>query len=186
MLDIETLGTAPGSVILSIGAVRFSEGGLGDTFYTTIDIDSSQAAGLKISAPTLCWWLRQNTAALREITRGVHPLPNALKQFSDWLCAHPLAGIWGNGSDFDNALLASAYDAIGVTPPWSHKVNRCYRTIRAANRNLNHMATAKATGTAHHALDDAKNQALHLIAIWSNVESSHGDRTETLTNTENE
>ena len=64
MVDLETLGTAPGSVILSIGAVRFDvEKGLLDEFYVNIDVESSQRLGLTIDGDTVMWWLKQSDAA---------------------------------------------------------------------------------------------------------------------------
>ena len=33
--------------------------------------------------------------------------------------------LWGNGSDFDNAILANAYRAIGQQQPWKFWNNRC-------------------------------------------------------------
>ena len=40
MLDLETFGTAPGSVIKAIGAVVFSPDGLGKQFYRIVDAQS--------------------------------------------------------------------------------------------------------------------------------------------------
>jgi hypothetical protein len=71
--------------------------------------------------------------------------------------------IWGNGADFDNVILSSAYRNTGHVTPWGTYKNRCYRTIKSANR---HVAMAR-TGTHHNALDDAKSQAQHLIRIWA-------------------
>jgi hypothetical protein len=45
MIDIETLGTRPGSVILSIGACRFGADGIGEEFYRAIDVLDSLMAG---------------------------------------------------------------------------------------------------------------------------------------------
>lgn len=44
MIDIETLGTRPGSVILSVGAVMFDRHGVGhgETFYMNVERESRQ------------------------------------------------------------------------------------------------------------------------------------------------
>lgn len=60
MLDLETLGTCPGSVILQIGAVRSNNG-----LERTITIDSCLRAGLTVDGDTIGWWLRQSEAARR-------------------------------------------------------------------------------------------------------------------------
>jgi hypothetical protein len=70
----------------------------------------------------------------------------------------------GNGVDFDNVILANAYSACMLKQPWSHKSNRCYRTIYNETKDI--IARPTFSGVAHDALDDAKNQANHLINIW--------------------
>src|SRR5688572_9943106 len=65
MVDIETLGSAPGSVILSIGAVWFGDDGLGSEFYRTVDIFDSLLRGLTIDAATVAWWRDQGVRAQR-------------------------------------------------------------------------------------------------------------------------
>ena len=73
-IDIETLGTAPGSVILTIGAVAFNRHGLIPerngilgTFYQRIDLDYSLRAGLTVDASTLRWWFSQPQATQDEV-----------------------------------------------------------------------------------------------------------------------
>ena len=65
MLDLETLGTSPGCIILSIGAVFFDKNGLGQEFYQTIDVQSSIDAGLTMSGGTFKWWMGQQGAVRR-------------------------------------------------------------------------------------------------------------------------
>ena len=40
MLDLETLGNKPGSVIVAIGAVKFGGGEIIDSFYERVDAES--------------------------------------------------------------------------------------------------------------------------------------------------
>lgn len=57
MFDIETLGTLPGSAILSIGAVRFDIGkkSISDEFYVNLDVTSSLSAGFTYEKSTINW-----------------------------------------------------------------------------------------------------------------------------------
>lgn len=164
MVDLETLGTQPGSVILSIGAVEFDiDKGLGETFYAVISHASSRQAGLTEDANTLAWWAKQSDAA-REILRHVDDanaptLRTALHEFGEFLKRDD--EVWGNGSDFDNVLLASAYEAVGIPLPWKFWNNRCYRTLK----NLRPDIRLERVGTHHNALDDAKTQAIHAIQL---------------------
>ena len=59
MIDMESLDNKSGAAILSIGVVLFDQtfNILEDTFFETIDLDSSLQAGLKVSGDTFYWWM---------------------------------------------------------------------------------------------------------------------------------
>ena len=165
MVDLETLSTAVDCVILSIGAVRFNADTIcGDKFYRIISIDSNLAAGRTISQDTLRWWLDQDAQAKAVLNDpNQTTISSALADFRTWIGADAeTTKVWGNGADFDNAILAHAYGMAG--PPWKFYNSRCFRTIKstlAAKR----VAKPKNYG-AHNALLDAINQAQHLQLIW--------------------
>ncbi len=162
-IDLETLGTTPGSAILSIGAAAVTNGKLAGQFYCRASIASNEAAGLTLDGSTVLWWLRQSQSARDEIT-GTKPtetLKRALDRFALWLEDYPKRPIWGNGSDFDNALLAAAYQRTRRQVPWAFWQNRCLRTLK----NEIAVPEPRRRGTHHNALDDAIHQARHLIAI---------------------
>ena len=160
MLDLETLSTANNALILSIGAVKFDPHGEGldEKFHVAIDPHSAQAAGLHISASTVLWWMEPDRADARhELLKHTQvDLATALDGFATWMGA-PLP-VWGNGAAFDNVILRSAYEAIGLTCPWDFWDDRCYRTLK----NLNLKVKLERSGTHHNALDDACTQAEHL------------------------
>lgn len=160
MLDIETLGKNPGSVIVSLGAVKFDHKGVGDTYYTRIDPDSCVRVGLRMDASTVIWWMQQNDSARREICQPGQSIQHALKEFSDWI-GGTNPEVWGNGATFDNVLVSEAYLACDIKRPWRYPDERCYRTVK----NMFPSVPMQLSGTAHNALDDARNQAEHLIAI---------------------
>lgn len=163
MLDLETFGNRPGSVIVSIGAVKMdlARGHVGDGFYRVIDPADAQSFGLTIDAATVAWWLGQSDAARLAISApgGWVKLPCALGGFREFIGDD--CRVWGNGADFDNALLAGAYHACGSPLPWRHWNNRCYRTLKS----LFPAVKIERAGTHHNALDDAISQADHLIRI---------------------
>lgn len=88
-------------------------------------------------------------------------------EFGDFCKFHgdPPPDVWGNGSDFDNTLLAAAYDACQLTLPWNFWSNRCYRTLK----NLRPEIKLVNPGTAHNALDDSKAQAQHLMEMFPEI-----------------
>lgn len=163
MLDLETLGTAPNSVIIAIGAVKFDLDGVKDQFYQVVDPASCVDIGLQIDASTVMWWMQQNTAARKAFTeKGVH-IEVALSQFASWVDENDL--VWGNGSDFDNVLLAEAYKKAKIEQPWKYFNNRCYRTMK----NQFPQIKLERKGTHHNAVDDAISQAEHLIKILNHI-----------------
>lgn len=173
MVDIETLGVRPGSVILSIGAVKFDRHGVHDSFYQVITPKSCTDVGLKIDIDTVMWWFNQSPEAQKALlAEPRYSIGETLTAFSRWLLggdgSHnwPDADdieLWGNGANFDNVLLAAAYDACGLDRPWKFYNDRCYRTLKALHPDV----PMARSGTHHNALDDARSQALHLISLPS-------------------
>lgn len=154
MVDLETLGVNPGSVIISIGAVEFEPGEeLSNEFYRSIDIESCEEVGLEIEADTLSWWMEQDED-VQDVLTGGEDLRTVLEEFNsyydgaDW--------IWANSPSFDCEMLKAAYDATDLQVPWEFRDERCFRTIRS----IPGAVWVKREGDHHNALDDAKYQAM--------------------------
>jgi exodeoxyribonuclease VIII len=169
MLDLETMGKGSSAAIIAIGAVEFdpTTNTLGREFYRTIDLENSVENGGIMDPSTVLWWMRQSEAAREEFAREGQPLRTVLHEFYEFVnesAGHCFElGIWGNGAAFDNVILRNAYANTRLKCPWEFRQDRCYRTLKA----LHPAITAPRGGTNHHALDDAKNQALHLMEILS-------------------
>jgi hypothetical protein len=174
MIDLETLGRRPGCVVLSIGAVEFGPAGLGREFYIVLDIFGQKSLGLHEDPDTLAWWEAQSIEARQVLTQARDPkLPKfglSLDLFNEWLSpiGFKRVKVWGNGSDFDNAILSCLYGALDQTPPWDFWNNRCYRTLK----NLVPGPKLKREGTYHNALDDAKTQASHAIELMRQLSAA--------------
>lgn len=156
MADLETLGTKPGCVIVSIGAVRFDRDGDGwatDTaheFYARVSIEDCLRCGLSASGSTIEWWMQR--AAKWPPPTDALPLSVALLCFSKFIELGAPPRIWAHGATFDPPILVSAYDAVSLPVPWS------YRQVRDT-RTLFDEAGLDYRTEAHHALDDARAQA---------------------------
>ena len=160
MLDLETMGNRSTSAIIAIGAVRFSVAlGIEDEFYKVIDLNSSMCSGCSVDADTIMWWMRQSHDARKQFRVGNTPLVDALKEFTSWINWN--SEVWGNGSDFDNVILANAFHQCNLKQPWPFYHNRCYRTMK----NMFPEIVMKRKGTYHNAVDDARSQADHLLRI---------------------
>ena len=176
MIDIETLDTAATAVVLSIGAVAFTDDGVEcGKFYVelTDDLETQQNAGRTISADTVRWWISQNENAKSLFKDKPIDDPDrvgvatALSSLNKFLNAHGPAEkikMWANGSDFDNVIMHSLYESFGTRAPWKHYNHRCYRTFK----NLpGAPKAATREGVHHNALDDAMHQYKH----WTEINS---------------
>jgi len=171
MLDLETLGTDPGSAILSIGAVEFDRDGPQDTFARSVDLPSCQKAGLEIDADTLDWWLDQGEAAREQLTGG-DALADVLIDYRDWHQAHGFDEVWANSPSFDCEILRSAYHAaLDEAPPWAYFETRDHRTVR----ELPIPTDISREGTHHDALDDARHQARVVAAALRQLDTLGGE-----------
>lgn len=164
MVDLETLSTKPDAVILAIGAVKFNQHTILDSFYRVINLDSCVKAGLRIDSDTLLWWMRQGQEARDAVFACpvMVYLEHALRDFAIFCGTKDEYFIWGNGSDFDNVILRNAYEAVGQPLPWKFWNNRCFRTARA----ISGQTPNRRIGTHHNALDDAQTQAQFLLNWW--------------------
>ena len=110
MLDLETLGTSPVCVIMTLGAVKFDpfnpDREPGPGIYLRMDIEEQLALGRTVDDGTIEWWARQDERVRTEAWEGgdrnsVHDLKRELNRF--------LVGvedIWSQGPVFDIAILA--------------------------------------------------------------------------------
>jgi hypothetical protein len=180
-IDIESMGTTPGSAILEIGAVEFfpeapAGQGIGRTFSARISLQSCLIQHLTIDDDTVAWWRTQAPEAIESLCRGESiPLHEALDSFTQWI--GPDASktqIWCKGGSFDFPLLAAAYRACGQQVPWKFWNENCHRTLLKLCKTLHGYTPPPHTGTAHNAQDDAIYQAsiaLECLALLSPQEA---------------
>lgn len=159
MLDLETFGTKPGSVIRSVGAVVFNPKGegTGGEFYANVDLLSCVEAGLTIDPQTVKWWNEQTPEARKGLTYNPRQLKDAAERFNDWWKKNDGLEVWAQGSNFDPIVWAAACEAVGVEVPWRYSNARDTRTAYFVGGI--DVASIPRPGVYHNALDDAKHQA---------------------------
>lgn len=162
MLDLETRGTRPGSIIRSIGAVVFmpETQKLGSEFYVNIEGNSCIEVGLTSDPETDKWWAGQDQAVKDALLVDQKPLKVALDLFHMWFDEVDGEKVWGHGASFDPVLLKAAYHAVGKEAPWKFWDERCCRTVLA----LGNRKPLRTHGAHHNAVSDAKNQAIAVMA----------------------
>lgn len=173
MVDLEALNSAHDAALISIGMVYFDLGKmeLGPELY----IELSQAAlqeqlnlGRTWSLSTNIWWMQQTDSAREVWSQKIGQVSNvdAIRQIKAYFEIFPEHGrnirVWGNGSTYDNICLQSYLRTFKARIPWNYKGDMCYRTIKILFGNR---AKLERVGTHHNGLDDAKTQALHLMAM---------------------
>lgn len=167
MLDLETLGTLPNSVIISIGAVTFDynnyTNGISSKFYATIKPDLKNYS---VTYDTISWWMKQSEEAKQVFNHTSISTFEALYRFRSWLSTVTIQNIWAHPSSFDIVIIENALRKEAIEIPWNYRQIRDSRTlldttgIKIAN-----------TGIHHNALDDATAQALAVIEAHKLIES---------------
>jgi len=162
MVDVESLGIHPGSVLLSIGAVRFSMGlgrSLGEEFYVNIDVGSSLRFGLKIESSTFYWWMRQGDNARWSLS---NPKPlqllDALAAFREFVVPDESPMLWAKPPGFDLGLLQELYRNTDQPRPWGFRNERDVRTFCDAAARMKWEYPKIKSSIKHNALADAKAQ----------------------------
>ncbi|MGJ8522262.1 hypothetical protein R84981_000947 [Carnimonas sp. R-84981] len=157
-VDIETLGTTPDSIVLSIGLVTDTE----QELHLFLDVDQQIDAGRKFDGNTLLWWLGQSRelADSQKNAKRI-AIDQAKSHLSDFVKAHcdVKTLVWANSPSFDLVMLHNLFH--GRTP-WNFWQERDIRTAR--------MIAGRTRATeAHSALDDAKVQLADAIAFYETV-----------------
>ena len=134
MIDLETLGTDPYSLILSISAVIFNPftGEDGKRFELFIDPQDGLNEGFKVTGDTILWWLGQEDGPRMEIVEKCvngYTVSGALLQFSRFIEDNNVTYLWGKGPSFDLSRLTESYDKLNMTRPWKYWNERCVRTM---------------------------------------------------------
>lgn len=169
-IDLETLGTRPGSVITQIGLFAFSTGPLASPNRTGLQIhvqaQSQIDQGFLVDWSTLAWWMHQEPEAKEALIRGqdtAATIQDALEQVSRWFREEfphgtPQPLVWGNGATFDITMLEIAYSRFSMFVPWSYRNVRDIRTLAALVPEAQNFKPAPTV--EHIAMADAVAQGL--------------------------
>ena len=153
MIDIETIGVAPGATILTIAAQSFDPFGTGyypRHYYARISLESQE--NRTIDDSTLNWWATQPAHAREEAfnEEGRVPLDQALDELGKLIWTSKF--LWCQGPTFDCTILEHAYKSYNKPIPWQYYSVRDSRTVFSLWPGLEKPATS------HHALEDCRRQ----------------------------
>jgi hypothetical protein len=173
MIDLETLATSTDAVVLTIGAVRFDPFGSDikepamDSFYVKVDIDSCDELGLVSNDDTIAWWAQQSKEAQAEAFEGTDRVH--IREAFDRLYKFCWGAkrVWSNGAAFDVPICEHVYKKLNKAIPWSFWAVRDVRTAFDLGINPNRPPVM-----AHHALQDAWNQAVGIQNVYNTLRTS--------------
>ena len=158
MLDLETLGTKPDTVILTLGAVKFNPYTTdmpGPGFYVRPDVDEQLAQGRSYQEDTLIWWNDQDPVVREEAlgTEGRISVEQMLADLNRFLVG--VDNIWAQGPVFDIVILENIYQQYGWPYPWHHWKIRDSRTLFGVHGD----PRVKNKEGLHNALEDCVSQS---------------------------
>ena len=168
MLDLETLGTRPGCVILTLGAVKFDPYSLqepGPGIYFRVDVDEQTALGREVQEDTLAWWISQ-ADDIREEDLGENDrvsLDTLYRDLNRFLVG--ANNIWAQGPLFDFAILENLYRQMGWPTPWQYWQIRDSRTLFGVHGD----PRVKGKAGLHNALEDCVSQATAVQQVYNKL-----------------
>lgn len=160
MLDLETWGTAPGSMIRSVGAVFFDPetGELGDEFYANVSEKSCKKLKLVQDESTIAFWAKPaNALANKQLSENQMDIVDVADRFEAFFRKGGKF-VWSQGGNFDDPMWSWVYRKLGRESPWKFYDSRCTRTAYSVAQFS--PFSIKREGTYHNALDDCKHQVI--------------------------
>jgi len=169
-IDIETLGTSPDTVVLTIGGIKFdpmADDGLHSQFYYRLDADEQIEMGRTVDEKTLEWWDKQDEEVKKEAleTTGRVSTEQSLKALNKWLVG--VDKIWCQGPVFDIGILENLYKQIGLHHNWPFYIIRDSRTLFSL---MDKDPRKEIDFKAHNALADAIVQSLCIQKVYKKLD----------------
>ncbi len=171
-VDLESLGTTSGAVLLEIGAVCFDPetGEFGPEFEFEVDARAQDFRNADVE--TLLWWADRRAEGVEMPGVEAHDgeLWAGLRCFADFMEAHTRSGeveLWAWGVDFDCGILKDAWrPMLGETQlPWIYPNQRDARTF------CKKLGVEREGKIAHRALADARQEARAVMAANSKLKT---------------
>jgi hypothetical protein len=167
MVDIETLGNGPTSVLTQIGACFFDRytGEIGEKFCQNISVQNCLDMGLQLDWDTIKWWFEQTEE--KTWMKEPQPLGKVLGQFSAF--AKPAEAVWSHAT-FDMPIIANAYRRIKQGLPFHYRAMRDIRTLTdLAKVSKEEIAATPANGKTHNGLDDCVFQVAYCVKCFNKL-----------------
>lgn len=173
MIDVETLGTRPGSVVTNIGVVAFdieADGWADPGMEIQLNPQEQIDLGFKVDWDTIRWWMAQSREAQALLPKVGFSLEVGLTLLRDYVGRFDVEGVWGNGPDFDLTAVSMLCQAADIALPWKYNKGRDCRTLADVLRyGVAVEVIRPQPDIAHGALSDARAQALWVQKMWGSL-----------------
>lgn len=175
MIDIETFGKNPNSVIVSIGAVAFDieTGKTGKEFKLNVSAEDCVKNGLEIDVDTFEWWLKQSKEAQESLLSDELPrqyLNVAILSFIGFISENfdtDNLKVWANSPSFDLVILKNAFRKLDIRPVWEYYNERDCRTLVQLLPGIKEKVVFN--GVKHSVIDDCKYQIKYCSEIYKTL-----------------
>jgi hypothetical protein len=169
MIDLETLGTKPNCVILTLGAIKFNPLTADEPnngIYQKFDIDQQDKLGRSQDESTIEWWGKQAKNIQDEAfgEDGRISLEQCTKELNKFLVGVDV--VWAQGPVFDIVILENLYQQLGLPLPWNFWQIRDSRTLFSLLPEDPRKAIRQ---EAHNALADCYFQAKCVQKAYSDL-----------------
>lgn len=168
MLDIETLGVRPTSVITQIGSCYFDRntGEIGEAFTYNINFEYAISLGFTFDWDTVKWWMEQeNKSWLKD--------PQEFKHVLGWFSkfAEGAKYIWSH-STFDIPILSNAYNYYKIKLPFHYRQTRDIRTLTHLAGHKRNESKVDLNDKTHNALDDCIYQVKYCVECFNKLKET--------------
>lgn len=176
MLDLETLSTKVGCIVLQIGAVPFELPGSNvvhkttppgtEKFKVNLNVLDQLLLGGRTDQSTIDWWKDRPEITLAGLSNPDPLTPKlALEAFAQWYRFVGGSRLWSHGAATDVPWLEAAMHRHGVVVPWYYRAPRDTRTLFDVAETMG-WVKAIAEEPSHDALDDAIQQVKQVQDAW--------------------
>lgn len=170
MIDLETLGNGPTSVIVQIGCVSFDRdtGEVIDEFKVNVDPQSELDAGFVMDGSTVKWWMQQAMAGDATWVAASIPSLDAILSLNLFIKNRKTkkSVVWSH-STFDAPILFYHFNKLGTGSPIRYAFWLDLRTLSMLGRGVASIPKEARPDDAHDALADCKYQVKWAVKCWN-------------------
>jgi hypothetical protein len=162
MIDLETWGNRPNSVVVQIGACYFSRdtGKIGSKFNIKINAETEINEGFEVDASTIYWWLDKSKEAQLKAHGLKHHRKRSVNAWNDFNNFTKDANYVWSHATFDFVIMMNHFHKLNINPKVHYRSARDIRTLVDLAGDIE---WKERTGVHHDALDDAIFQVSYCV-----------------------